>query len=182
MIVSRAGCYRYPRCSAMLPAQRWLMRQASSAGQICKAMPDQIYIAPAHCRRAHVAQSAEGPTWRIAHATQCCSSLHEGMHLRHASQALPCCPGCWQSCAPWIVRVPLTLSILLCLPIKASPHLGGWCGSPQPACNSGTNGMDACLQVKRKALIKTAELEEDALITEYLRQRDLREQVHIGVA
>ena len=42
--------------------------------------------------------------------------------------------------------------------------------------------MDTCLQVKRKALIKTAELEEDALITEYLRQRDLREQVHSGVA
>eukprot|EP00891_Asterochloris_glomerata_P004534 jgi/Astpho2/4534/e_gw1.00067.95.1_t len=35
-------------------------------------------------------------------------------------------------------------------------------------------------QVKRKALIKTAELEEDALITEYLRQRDLREQVLFG--
>ena len=68
-----------------------------------------------------MAQSAQGPTWRIAHATQCCSSLHEDMHLRRASQALPCCPGCWQSCAPWIGCVPLTLSILLCLPVQGEP-------------------------------------------------------------
>ena len=42
--------------------------------------------------------------------------------------------------------------------------------------------MAARLQVKRKALIKTAELEEDAFIKYYVLQRDLLEQVLFGVA
>ncbi len=32
----------------------------------------------------------------------------------------------------------------------------------------------------RKAAAKAAELEEDALIVEYLRQRQLKEQVHVN--